>query len=90
MYCLSVNDKFVMKAWGNATKDCAAKGIKLVADGNGSVAEGLGLLKDFSQYNLGKRSARFAAVVVDGVISQLEVDEGPLLNSSAEHILTLL
>ena len=90
VYCLSVNDKFVMKAWGAATKDCAAKGIKLVADGNGEVAEAMGLSKDYSLYGMGKRSVRFAAIVVDGVISNLEVDDGPLLNSSAEHVLTLL
>lgn len=90
VYCLSVNDKFVMKAWGAATKDCAAKGIKLVADGNGEVAEAMGLSKDYSLYGMGKRSVRFAAIVVDGVISNLGVDDGPLLNSSAEHVLTLL
>ena len=87
---MSVNDKFVMKAWGTAIKDCAAKGISMVADGNGAATEAMGLLKDYSKFNMGKRSARFAAIVVEGVITHIEVDDGPLLKSSAEHILTLL
>ena len=86
--CMSVNDAFVMDAWG---KDRGASGITMVADGNGDFAEALGLVMDGSGFGLGKRSERFAMVIDDGTITKLAVEEaGKYKVSSAEAILEAL
>src|SRR5215470_8173025 len=67
--CISVNDPFVMEAWG---KDQKSDGkVMMVADGNGEFAEKMGLVMDGSKFGLGKRSQRYAMVVEDGVIKTL-------------------
>lgn len=90
IYCLSVNDRFVMKAWGLATDGCAKNGIKLVADGNGDLTTALGLSKDSTGSRMGKRCMRFAAIVEKGVLKSLFIDEKGLEKSSAENILAEL
>lgn len=90
IYCISVNDKYVMKSWGLSTADFTKSGIKMVADGNGDLAKALGLSKDASGGRMGMRSTRFAAIVERGVLKAIEVDEKGLDKSSAETILTLL
>ncbi len=71
--CLSVNDPFVMKAWG-AALDPDGK-IGLLPDGNGELTQALGLEMDGSGAGLGTRGKRFSMVVDDGVVKQLEVEE---------------
>lgn len=90
IYCLSVNDLFVMKAWGKSYETFADSGIKLVADGNGDFTRALGLELDLSAHRLGLRCKRFAAIVENGVFTTLEIDDAGLEKSSAEAILAIL
>ena len=85
--CLSVNDVFVMHAWGQSAN---AEHIQMLADGNGTFTEALGLVLDGSGFGMGARSKRFAMVVDDGVVTLLNVDEAALEGSSAEAILAAL
>jgi glutaredoxin/glutathione-dependent peroxiredoxin len=87
--CLSVNDAFVMNAWG---KDQKADGkVQMLADGNGDFTRAVGLELDGSGYGLGKRSQRYAMVVQDGVVKALNVEKpGSFEVSSAEAILKAL
>ena len=83
--CTSVNDAFVMDAWG---KDQSADDITMVADGNGDLASALGLEMDGSGFGMGKRSQRYAMVVEDGVVTHLAVEApGKFEVSAAEAIL---
>ena len=86
--CVSVNDAFVMDAWGKAQN---ADEILMLGDGNGDFNQALGLELDGRGFGLGMRSQRFAMVVDDGVITHLQVEEGPgVEGSAAEAILALL
>jgi peroxiredoxin len=85
--CLSVNDVFVMDAWG---KSANAENIQMLADGNGTFTSALGLDMDASGYGMGVRSKRFAMIVNDGVVELLNVDEGEFESSSAEAVLAAL
>jgi peroxiredoxin len=84
--CLSVNDAFVMGAWGTAN---SAKGkVRMLADGNGEFTKALGLSLDASGFGMGLRSQRYAMIVQDGKVTELLVEPGPGLNvSSAESVL---
>ncbi len=83
--CTSVNDPFVMGAWAKSSN---ADGITMLADGNGEFAESLGLTMDGSKFGLGKRSQRYSMVVNDGVVEQLNVEQGGEFKvSSADHLL---
>jgi glutaredoxin/glutathione-dependent peroxiredoxin len=83
---LSVNDVFVMDAWG---RQGGAEGkVTMLADGNGDFVEALGLAADFSKFGMGKRSQRWSAIVDDGVVVELNVEEpGAFRVSSAEFML---
>lgn len=84
--CISVNDAFVMGAWG-AANNTAGK-ITMLADGNGEFTRAIGLELDGSGFGMGPRSQRYSMLVVDGVVKQLNVDEGGAFNvSSAEHLM---
>ncbi len=85
--CLSVNDVFVMDAWG---KSANAENIVMLADGNGSYATALGLDMDATGFGMGVRSKRFAMIVNDGVLELLNVDEIGFESSSAEAVLEAL
>ncbi len=83
--CTSVNDVFVMDAWG---KDQQADNVVMLADGNGEFAKAVGLEMDGSAYGMGARSQRYAMVVNDGTVEQLFVEgPGEFKVSSAEHVL---
>ena len=87
--CMSVNDAFVMKAWGEARG--AGDKVRLIADGNGDLTKALGLEFDGSGIGFGLRSQRFAAIVQNGVVKKLAVDAGGKFEvSSAEAILKAL
>jgi peroxiredoxin len=87
--CLSVNDAFVMGAWGEAQK--VGDRVVMLADGNGAFTKAMGLEMDGSGFGLGTRSQRYAAILEDGVITALFVEPGPGLNaSSAEAVLAAL
>jgi peroxiredoxin len=86
--CTSVNDVFVMDAWGKAQN---AEAIHMVADGSGDFASALGLEFDLTERGLGVRSQRYAMIVNDGVVEVLNLDEpGKFEVSSAEAILDKL
>ena len=86
---MSVNDPFVMGAWGKDQN--VGSSVEMLADGNGELAEALGLTMDGSGFGLGSRSQRYAAILQDGVISWLAVEPGPGLNaSSVEEVLAAL
>ena len=85
--CMSVNDVFVMDAWGKAAN---AENLMMLADGNGDFTKALDLVLDASVYGMGARSKRFAMIVDDGVVSLLNVDEAALEGTSAEAILAAL
>ena len=88
LVCMSVNDVFVMDAWG---KHVGADGIVMLADGNGDFAKSLGLEVDASAFGMGLRCNRFALVAEDGVVQQLFVEApGEFRVSSAEHVLANL
>jgi peroxiredoxin len=85
--CVSVNDAFVMGAWG---KDQGAAGkVMMLADGNGEFTRAVGLEFDASKFGMGRRSQRYSMVVKDGVVKALNVEEpGAFDVSSAEHMLS--
>jgi peroxiredoxin len=87
--CVSVNDAFVMGAWGEQQK--AGDKVMMLADGNGDFTNKLGLEMDASRFGMGKRSQRFSMVVDHGVVKELNVEEpGAFSVSSAEHVLKQL
>jgi peroxiredoxin len=84
--CISVNDAFVMGAWGKSQN--VGQSVLMLADGNGDFTRALGLEFDATKYGMGKRSQRFSMLVDDGVVKQLNVEEpGAFSVSSAEHML---
>jgi peroxiredoxin len=84
--CLSVNDLFVMSAWGE--DQGVGDEVMMLADGNGDYASALGLELDASGFGMGQRAQRFAIVVDDGVATQLHVEApGEFKVSAAEFIL---
>jgi len=86
--CISVNDPFVMAAWGKAD---GSSDITMLADGNGEFAEAVGLGMDGSKFGMGKRSQRYSMVVNDGVVEQVNVEApGEYRASSAETMLDQL
>ena len=84
--CLSVNDVFVMDAWGK--DQGVGDDVLMLADGNGEYAKALGLELDASGFGMGQRSQRFAIVVDDGIASQVHVEAaGEFEVSAADFIL---
>jgi glutaredoxin/glutathione-dependent peroxiredoxin len=84
--CLSVNDAFVMDAWGK-NQNVGDK-VMMLADGNAELTKALGLEMDGTGYGMGVRSKRYSMVVDDGVVKQLNVEKpGAFEVSNAETIL---
>jgi peroxiredoxin len=87
--CLSVNDAFVMSAWGE--DQGVGDKVVMVADGNGEFTKAMGLEFDGSGFGLGTRSQRYAAVIEDGIVTALNIESKPGLDvSSAESLLAAL
>ena len=87
--CISVNDVFVMGAWGKSS-NCDDK-VLMLADGNGDFTRAIGLQLDGRGFSMGERSQRYAMVVEDGKVSQLFVEKpGAFEVSSAENVLKSL
>lgn len=85
--CLSVNDSFVMRAWGQSQN---AEALTLLADGGGALTQALGLGVDTADFG-GLRSRRYAMIIEDGVVTALNVEEPKKLEvSDAETLLALL
>ena len=89
VYCVSVNDAFVMAAWGQANGVDGKVGM--IADGSAVFTKALGLDVDLTGGGLGVRSKRYAAVIEDGVVTHLAVEETLGLDvSSADAVLKVL
>jgi peroxiredoxin len=87
--CVAVNDAFVMQAWGESAG--AAGKVTMLADGNGDFARSLGLTMDGSKFGLGERGSRWSAIVDDGIVEQLNVEEPGAFNvSSADYMMERL
>ena len=71
IYCVSVNDSFVMNAWRDANN---LKNVKVLPDGNGTFTEGMGQLIDMSGVGFNKRSRRYAMIVENGVIKKMFIE----------------
>ncbi len=88
IWCISVNDPFVMGAWGRDQKSTGI--VRMMADGSATFTKALGLDADFSAKGMGTRSQRYSMVVNDGVVEQLNVEQGSFDVSSAEKMLSQL
>jgi peroxiredoxin len=87
--CLSVNDAFVMDAW--AKDQGAGDSVTLVADGSGEFSRAVGLEMDGTKFGMGIRAQRYAAIIEDGVVKYLAVEEPMKFDvSSAESVLSAL
>ncbi|CAM3976934.1 MULTISPECIES: peroxiredoxin [Pseudoalteromonas] len=87
IYCVSVNDAFVMKAWGEAHN---AEHIQMLADGDASFTKALGLDKDTAGFG-GVRSTRYAMIVEDQTVTGLFVEKDKeFVVSRAEAVLAQL
>jgi len=95
IYCTSVNDGFVMGAW---FKDLGIKKVKWLADGNGVIADSLGMLVEKSNLGFGMRSWRYAAIIRNGMVEAMFDEEGfedncetdPYEASTPENVLKYL
>ena len=87
--CLSVNDAFVMKAWGE--DQAVGDDIVMLGDGNGDFTKALGLELDASRFGMGPRSQRYSMIVKDGVVKELNVEQGGEFRvSAADYLLAQL
>ena len=96
VYCISVNDAFVMNAWA---RDLEIKNVKMIPDGCGTFTRNLGMLVNKPKQGFGLRSWRYSAVINDGKVEQMFVEPGfnqfsddddPYTVSSPEHMLKYL
>ncbi|GAA4881810.1 peroxiredoxin [Pseudonocardia benzenivorans] len=88
--CVSVNDAFVMDAWGRSRE--VGDSVVMLADGNGDFTRAVGLELDATGLGLGLRSKRYAAVLRDGVVQDIWVEAVPsdVVVSSADAVLKSL
>ena len=96
VYCVSVNDAFVMNAWA---RDLGIKNVKMIPDGDGTFTRSMGMLVNKPKQGFGMRSWRYAAIVNDGTIENMFIEPGqndfsddddPYTVSSPEHVLSKL
>ena len=73
VYCVSVNDGFVMNAWG---ENLGIKNVKLLADGNGDFTQAMGMLVRKRHVGFNTRSWRYAIYVINGIVDQAFIEEG--------------
>jgi peroxiredoxin len=86
VWCMAVNDGFVMAAWGRDQK--AADKVRMMADGSADYTRKLGLELDLTARGMGMRSQRFAMIVDDGVVKDIAIEApGKFEVSSAEMVL---
>ena len=84
--CVSVNDAFVMGAWGKDQQ--AGDKVHMLADGNGDFTRAVGLEMDGTKFGMGKRSQRYSMIVDNGVVKSINVEEpGAFDVSSAEYMM---
>jgi peroxiredoxin len=89
IWCIAVNDAFVMGAWGKDQK-CDGK-VRMMADGSAVYTKALGLEMDLTARGMGVRSQRYSMLVEDGVVKSLNVEQpGKFEVSDAETMLKKL
>jgi peroxiredoxin len=89
IWCVAVNDAFVMHAWGK-DQNCTDK-VRMMADGSATYTKALGLELDLTARGMGVRSCRYSMLVEDGVVRSLNVEEpGKFEVSDAETMLRQL
>ena len=81
VYCVSVNDAFVMNAWA---RDQGIKKVKMIPDGNAEFTEGVGFSTTFKNRGFGQRSWRYSAVIIDGIIEKEFVEPGLVEDSDPD------
>lgn len=87
--CVSVNDVFVMNAWGKDQQ--VGDDVVMLADGNGAFAKAVGLEMDGSGFGMGQRSKRYSMIVDNGVVTTLNVEApGEFKVSAADYMLDQL
>jgi glutaredoxin/glutathione-dependent peroxiredoxin len=87
--CLSVNDVFVMGAWGK-DQNTAGK-VEMLADGSAALTKEMGTVLDLTDRGLGVRSSRYSMIVEDGTVTQINLEEGGAFEvSDADTILNQL
>jgi peroxiredoxin len=96
IYCVSVNDTFVMNAWA---KDLKIEKVKMLPDGNGAFTQGMDMLVNKQHLGFGKRSWRYSAIIDNGQLTKMFAEPGkndngedmdPFLVSDADTILKYL
>jgi len=96
IYCVSVNDTFVMNAWA---KDLKIEKVKMLPDGNGTFTQGMDMLVNKQHLGFGKRSWRYSAIIDNGQLTKMFAEPGkndtgedmdPFLVSDADTILKYL
>ena len=86
VWCVSVNDAYVMAAWGR--EQGAIGKIRMLGDGNGELTDRLGLDLDQTKSGMGRRSKRYSMLIDNGVVKQLNIEQpGKFVVSNAETIL---
>ena len=88
IWCLSVNDGFVMAEWGRHVN--ATGKVRMIADGSATFVKALGLDQDLTAKGMGMRAQRFAMIVNDGKVEHIAVETGGFEVSNAESILSKL
>lgn len=84
--CVSVNDVFVMHAWGESQN--VESDVQMLADGNGDFAKAIGLDMDGRGFGMGTRAQRYSMIINDGVIEALHIEQaGEFQVSSADYML---
>lgn len=86
--CIAVNDAFVMAAW--AESQGVGDKILMLGDGNGAFTKAMGLELDGSGFGLGSRSKRYAAIIDNGVITNLDIDQGGIELTTCSAVLSRL
>lgn len=81
--CIAVNDPWVLQSWSEANN---AQGILMLSDGAGIFAKAIGLDSDASAFGLGVRSRRYSMIIQDGVVEELNLEEGPGISASTCEI----
>lgn len=84
IYCVSVNDSFVMNKWAQQVVEGGLKNVKVIPDGNGEFSDGLDMLVTFNNRGFGVRSWRYAMVVEDGVITRWFEEPGRCQDSDPD------
>jgi peroxiredoxin len=86
IWCISVNDAFVMGAW--ARDQATGSAVRMMADGNADFTKAVGLTLDLAAHGMGLRSQRYSMYVVDGVVKQLNIEAaGEFKVSAADYLL---